>query len=151
MTFCRLHGFTFFDVSGEESNPFANPETAGDGGGYFQPSGTGYVVTPTGHILEWSFCDSSIGDFGTRFSFSFRDVFANRDFGFSFGSADDVRIVDDEEFEYQCHQWYVMNRTYRMDTAELCRVIRHLVEKTVYGYDTWHTSLLKQYLGAPMR
>lgn len=151
MEFIRLHGFTFFEVSGEESNPFANPETAGDGGGYFQPSGTGYVVTPTGHVLEWSFCDYSIGDFGTRYGFSFRDVITNKVFSFSFGSADDVRIVDDEELEYQCHQWHVMNRTYHMDAAELCRVIQHLTLQYAYGDSGWSTSLLKRYLGAPMR
>lgn len=150
MEFIRLHGFTFFEVSGEESNPFANPETAGDGGGYFQPSGTGYVVTPTGHILEWSFCDSSIGDFGTRYWISFHDVVTHRDFGFGFGTADDSRL-DEDEYRYQCHQWYVMNRTYHMDTAELCRVIQHLTLQHAYGDSGWGTSLLKRYLGAPIR
>lgn len=150
MKFEKIRGFTFFEVIGEESNPFANAETAGDGGGYFQPSGTGYVVTPAGCVLEWSFCDYSIGDFGTRYGFSFRDVSTNRLYGFSFGSAADSRISDDER-DYQRHQWYVMNRTYHMDTSELCRIIRRLTETAAYGGSCWHRSLLHRYLGTPLQ
>lgn len=51
---------------GCETNPFANPETAGDGGGYFQPSGGCLLQLLNGEEIIAEVDDYSCGDFGTR-------------------------------------------------------------------------------------
>lgn len=51
---------------GTETNPYANPETAGDGGGYFQPSGGCVLSTPGCREVLVEYEDANCGDFGTR-------------------------------------------------------------------------------------
>ena len=50
---------------GEEMNPFADPETANNGGGYLQPSG-GVVAEVNGLTVKVELSDTSCGDFGRR-------------------------------------------------------------------------------------
>lgn len=52
-------------VWGEETNPFANPDTCNNGGGYFQPAGGAVWATGIGDVIvDWY--DNSCGDFGDR-------------------------------------------------------------------------------------
>lgn len=53
---------------GEETNPFANPDYAHDGGGYSQPAGGAVWATSTVGDLLVDCADMSCGDFGARWS-----------------------------------------------------------------------------------
>ena len=53
---------------GEETNDFANPDYAHNGGGYRQPAGGAVWATSTAGDLIVSCYDSSCGDFGARWS-----------------------------------------------------------------------------------
>lgn len=53
---------------GEETNPFANPDYAHDGGGYSQPAGGAVWATSTVGDLLVDCADTSCGDFGARWS-----------------------------------------------------------------------------------
>lgn len=59
-------------ASGEETNPFADSSTSGNGGGYFQPSGDVRLLTSNGVHIDVRFKDTSCGDFGTRKSWEIR-------------------------------------------------------------------------------
>ena len=151
MEFFECNGFRFFEVEAEETNPYANGDTAANGGGYYQPRGRGYVVT-RGGVLAFDYIDDSIGDYGTRYDIFFRDVITGREYDYRFGSADSHSLEGDErEIKRQRRQWHTMNVKYRIDTAELVRTIRYLTESIAYGFDSWKTSLLSRYLTAPLR
>lgn len=49
---------------GGESNPFANPEFANNGGGYSQPEGSALVELPNGSMAVVDYYDHNCGDFG---------------------------------------------------------------------------------------
>lgn len=151
MEIFECNGFHFFEVGAEETNPYANGDTAANGGGYYQPRGKGYVVT-RGGVLEFDFIDDSIGDFGTRYDIFFRDVITGREYDYRFGTADSHSLEGDKrELKRQRCQWYFMNVKYRIDTAELVRTIRYLTESFAYGFDNREGSLLSRYLTAPLR
>ena len=151
MDIFECNGFHFFEMEASETNPYANGDTAANGGGYYQPRGKGYVVT-RGGVLEFDFIDDSIGDFGTRYDISFRDVITSREYDYRFGTADSHSFEDDErEVKRQRRQWYFMNMNYHIDTAELVRTIQYLTESIAYGFDNWKGSLLSRYLTAPLR
>lgn len=150
MDFFECNNFHFFEVEASESNPYANGDTAANGGGYYQPRGKGYVAT-RGGVLQFDFIDDSIGDFGTRYDIWFRDVITGREYDYRFGTADSHSLEDDErETKRQRRQWYIMNMKYHIDTAELVRTIRYLTESFAYGFDSWKGSLLSRYLTAPL-
>ena len=57
-------------IWGEQTNPFYSPETANNGGGYFQPEGGAIVRLSTGQAVTVYYSDTSCGDFGTRRSWA---------------------------------------------------------------------------------
>lgn len=76
---------------GCETNPYANPDMANNGGGYSQPSGGIMVALENGDCLTVTVDDLSCGDFGTRV---FWDVTSTdgRNWGGCYGSMDDAAI-----------------------------------------------------------
>ena len=55
-------------VWGYPTNPFYNPHTANNGGGYWQYEG-GIVLDHNGEMIVVELYDSSMGDFGSRWGF----------------------------------------------------------------------------------
>lgn len=76
---------------GCETNPYANRDTANNGGGYSQPSGGILVALENGEFLTVTVDDMSCGDFGSRV---FWDVTSTdgRNWGGCYGSMDDAAI-----------------------------------------------------------
>ena len=76
---------------GCETNPYANRDTANNGGGYSQPSGGILVALENGEFLTVTVDDMSCGDFGSRV---FWDVTSTdgRNWGGCYGSMDDTAI-----------------------------------------------------------
>lgn len=76
---------------GCETNPYANPDTANNGGGYSQPSGGILIALESGEYLTVTVDDMSCGDFGSRV---FWDVTSTdgRNWGGCYGSMDDAAI-----------------------------------------------------------
>lgn len=72
-----------------ETNPFANPATANNGGGYFQPETV--VLFDDGSSVD--ILDKSCGDFGTRIYAVYRD--AN---GEEIGSCNYGSMLRDDEW-----------------------------------------------------
>lgn len=88
-------GYKIMAFWGGESNPFANPETANNGGGYSQPCGGASVLLEDGEILEVWYEDLSCGDFGTRRRISL-DV-PGFSWNVTYGTMDDAAIMSEEE------------------------------------------------------
>lgn len=83
---------------GCETNPSADPETAGDGGGYFQPSGGCLVQLSNGEEVVVELDDLSCGDFGTRKFWSVHAIRRGMCWMWCTGSMDDACIDPD---------WYI--------------------------------------------
>lgn len=79
---------------GWESNPFANPDLANNGGGYSQPEGGALVELANGELVVVDYFDHNCGDFG-RDAHVTVELLDGRSWGFSFGSnsADDFGEV----------------------------------------------------------
>lgn len=79
---------------GWESNPFANPELANNGGGYSQPEGGALVELSNGSIAVVDYFDHNCGDFGRDAHVSV-ELLDGRSWGLSFGnnSAEDFGEV----------------------------------------------------------
>lgn len=79
---------------GWESNPFANPDFANNGGGYSQPEGGALVELPDGSMAAVNYFDHDCGDFGRDAHVSV-ELLDGRSWGFSFGnnSAEDFGEV----------------------------------------------------------
>lgn len=79
---------------GRESNPFANPELANNGGGYSQPEGGALVELANGELVVVDYFDHNCGDFG-RDAHVTVELLDGRSWGFSFGnnSAEDFGEV----------------------------------------------------------
>ena len=84
---------------GCECNPFANPETAGDGGGYFQPAGGCLLQLPSGEEVVVELDDTSCGCFGTRRRWEITAPARGMRWLFSTGSMDDASIDSDEDVD----------------------------------------------------
>lgn len=86
--------FNIVSVLGMPTNPKYNPNTANNGGGYWQFSG-GIVVDLNGQLVAVEVDDTSCGDFGSRVYFSVAaDGFCWR---FSDGTMDDASIDTSED------------------------------------------------------
>ena len=79
---------------GWESNPFANPDRANNGGGYSQPEGGALIELSDGSIATVDYFDHDCGDFG-RDAHVTVELLDGRSWGFSFSnnSADDFAEV----------------------------------------------------------
>ena len=73
---------------GGESNPFANPDLANNGGGYSQPEGGALVELPNGSMAVVDYFDHDCGDFGRDAHVSV-ELLDGHSWGFSFGSNSD--------------------------------------------------------------
>lgn len=73
---------------GWESNPFANPDFANNGGGYSQPEGGALVELPNGSMAVVDYFDHNCGDFGRDAHVSV-ELLDGHSWGFSFGSNSD--------------------------------------------------------------
>lgn len=86
-------------IWGYPTNPHYNPDTANNGGGYWQYSG-GVVISHNGGLVVVELYNDSMGDFGSRWGF---EVSA---FGYCWravcGDADDASIDDLEDVEAVC-------------------------------------------------
>lgn len=78
-------------VWGEETNPYANPDKANDGGGYFQPSG-GVFVEVDGDPVIVEVDDLSCGEFGTRIQYAIDAPKKGMKWYLNVGSMDDAMI-----------------------------------------------------------
>lgn len=83
---------------GTETNPSADPETAGDGGGYFQPSGGCLLQLANGEEVVVDLDDLSCGDFGSREFWSVHTIRRGMCWMWCTGSMDDACIDPD---------WYI--------------------------------------------
>lgn len=83
---------------GTETNPSADPETAGDGGGYFQPSGGCLLQLANGEEVVVDLDDLSCGDFGSREFWSVHAIRRGMCWVWCTGSMDDACIDPD---------WYI--------------------------------------------
>lgn len=79
---------------GCETNPYANPDTENNGGGYSQPSGGILVALENGEYLTVTVDDMSCGDFGSRIGWDI-DSSDGRRWGGCYGTMDDA-MVDNE-------------------------------------------------------
>ena len=109
---------------GEETNPYADSETAGDGGGYYQPAGGVSLHLPTGEDVIVEYEDRSCGDFGTR---EFWKVTAPG-LGFCWrwneGTMEDASIDSDEEIEaVKTSIWGVLGLAPDEVTSEVRRAV----------------------------
>lgn len=88
--------FNIVSVWGMPTNPKYNPDTANNGGGYWQFSG-GIVVDLNGQLVTVDVDDTSCGEFGSRY---YAGIFADG-FGWQLvdGSMDDSSIDADGEIE----------------------------------------------------
>lgn len=88
--------FNIVSVWGMPTNPKYNPDTANNGGGYWQFSG-GIVVDLNGQLVTVDIDDTSCGEFGSRY---YAGIFADG-FGWQLvdGSMDDSSIDADREIE----------------------------------------------------
>lgn len=88
--------FNIVSVWGMPTNPKYNPDTANNGGGYWQFSG-GIVVDLNGQLVTVDIDDTSCGEFGSRY---YAGIFADG-FGWQLvdGSMDDSSIDADGEIE----------------------------------------------------
>lgn len=88
--------FNIVSVWGMPTNPKYNPDTANNGGGYWQFSG-GIVVDLNGQLVTVDVDDTSCGEFGSRY---YAGIFADG-FGWQLvdGSMDDSSIDAAEEIE----------------------------------------------------
>ena len=86
--------FNIVSAWGAQTNPHYDPDTANNGGGYWQFSG-GIVVDLNGQLVTVDVDDTSCGDFGSRVYFSVTaDGFCWR---FSDGTMDDASIDTPED------------------------------------------------------
>lgn len=85
--------FNIVSAWGTQTNPHYNPDTANNGGGYWQFSG-GIVVDLNGQIVTVEVDDTSCGDFGSRVYFS---VTAGFCWCFSNGTMDDASVDTPED------------------------------------------------------
>ena len=86
--------FNIVSAWGAQTNPHYNPDTANNGGGYWQFSG-GVVVDLNGQLITVEVDDTSCGDFGSRY---YVDVIADGyHWRFSDGTMDDDASVDTSE------------------------------------------------------
>lgn len=76
---------------GCETNPYANPDTANNGGGYSQPSGSILVALENGEYLTVTVDDMSCGDFGSRIGWTI-DSSDSRRWGGCYGTMDDAMV-----------------------------------------------------------
>ena len=90
--------FKLISVWGEETNPYANPDTCNDGGGYFQPSG-GILVEVDGEPVIVEVDDLSCGEFGTRSQYAIDAPKKGMKWYLNVGTMDDAMIDSDEEIE----------------------------------------------------
>lgn len=79
---------------GAQTNPHYDPDTANNGGGYWQFSG-GIVVDLNGQLVTVDVDDTSCGDFGSRVYFSVTGC--RRCWRFSDGTMDDASIDTPED------------------------------------------------------
>lgn len=79
---------------GCEGNPYANPDTANNGGGYSQPYGGILVSLENGEFLTVTIDDMSCGDFGSRIGWAIEST-DGRSWGGCYGTMDDA-MVDNE-------------------------------------------------------
>ena len=88
--------FNIVSAWGERTNPHYDPDTANNGGGYWQFSG-GVVVDLNGQFVTVEVNDTSCGDFGSRY---YVDVIADGyHWRFSDGTMDDASIDTPEEID----------------------------------------------------
>lgn len=137
MEFFECNGFHFFEVEAKETNPFADAERAGDGGGYFQPCGHGYAVTPRGELVEWSYGDESCGDFGERYYIQYRFMGEAEAHSFSLGNMDNS-YPRDWEYEEYCRkrmrkELEELERIHHIDLVCFTEAVRALVSALAYG------------------
>lgn len=79
---------------GCETNPYANPDTANNGGGYSQPSGGILVALENGEYLTVTVDDMSCGDFGSRIGWTIGSTDGRSWVGCS-GTMDDAMVDND--------------------------------------------------------
>ena len=83
---------------GWETNPYADAETARNGGGYSQPEG-GCVLEINGDLLSVEVSDTSCGDFGSRVSVEIDAPAAQMRWNVCVGTMDDASIDSPEEID----------------------------------------------------
>lgn len=86
--------FNIVSAWGAQTNPHYDPDTANNGGGYWQFSG-GIVVDLNGQLVTVDVDDTSCGDFGSRVYFSVTGC--RRCWRFSDGTMDDASIDTPED------------------------------------------------------
>ena len=118
---------------GTETNPFANPETAGDGGGYFQPCGGCIVQLTNGEEIIVDLNDLSCGDFGSREFWSVHAIRRGMLWQWNAGSMDDA-CIDPDWYIDQVYQsmWGVLG----VDPIDLLRLTRTAVNLAAYRMDS---------------
>ncbi len=88
--------FHIVSAWGAQTNPHYDPDTANNGGGYWQFSG-GIVVDLNGQLVTVEVDDTSCGDFGSRVYFSVTADGYGFCWRFSDGTMDDASIDTPED------------------------------------------------------
>lgn len=114
---------------GYETNPYANSEIAGDGGGYFQPCGGCIVYLTNGEEIIVDLNDLSCGDFGSREFWSVHAIRRGMRWEWNMGSMDDT-CIDPDWYIDQVYQsmWVALG----VDPADLVRLVRIAVNLAAY-------------------
>lgn len=88
--------FNIVSVCGMPTNPKYNPDTANNGGGYWQFAG-GILADISGHLVTVDIVNTSCGDFGSRY---YVDVLADGyHWRFAGGTMADASIDAPEEID----------------------------------------------------
>ena len=114
---------------GTETNPSADPETAGDGGGYFQPSGGCVLSTPGCREVLVEYEDANCGDFGTREFWTVSAPSRRLEWRWAQGSMDDDSI-DPYWFVEQVRE--SLAGALGVDHRVFCNTVREAVNLAAY-------------------
>lgn len=114
---------------GEETNSFADSNTANNGGGYFQPAGGVSLHLTDGGDMIVELEDMSCGDFGTREFWSITSLDRGMRWAWNEGSMEDACISPDE---YIAEIADSIAAIFGLDIEELCDVTRKAVCTAAY-------------------
>lgn len=107
--------FEIKNINADYSSNY-NPETANNGGGYWQFFGDCDIVTENGVVIHAEYSNSSCGDFGLRFNMSLKVCGMDKEFNIwedhIFAVSDDDIV---EQYDRNCD---VLDKLYEMTGVE---------------------------------
>ena len=114
--------YTIKAATCRQTNPFYDPSTASNGGGYFQPEGEAVLVLADGRELKIEYSDASCGDFGDRIWYGVSDGSQSWEW------TEDTMSMSDEDMEQQAADtdavWAAMTAALGLTEGEMVEIIK---------------------------